>query len=47
MPNVRPCEKLDRLIDRMELLVNDLCDRKDLVVHQRVNQFFYMQRRKS
>lgn len=38
------CQKLLKLIDRMEKLVANLCDRRDLVVHQRVNQFFYMQK---
>ncbi len=37
-------EKLHKLIDRMELLVGDLRVRKDLVIHQRINLFFYMQK---
>lgn len=38
------CEKLPKLIERMQRLVTYLNDRNDLVVHQQVNQFFYMQK---
>jgi len=39
-----PCEKLSKLIERMQRLVACLNDRNNLVVHQQVNQFFYMQK---
>ncbi len=36
---------LSKLIDRMELLVRDLRDRRDdIAVHQQINQFFYLQK---
>ncbi len=38
------CKKLDKLIDRMQRLVNSVGDQKDLAVHRHVNQFFYMQK---
>jgi hypothetical protein len=37
-------EKLAKLIGKMQLLVNVLGERTELVVHQRVDQFFYMQK---
>lgn len=37
-------EKLPKLIERMQQLVTYLNDRNDLVTHQQVNQFFYMQK---
>ena len=37
-------QKLAKLIERMEALVTYLNDRSDLVAHQQVNQFFYMQK---
>lgn len=37
-------EKLPKLIERMQRLVTYLNDRNDLVTHQQVNQFFYMQK---
>lgn len=39
-----PCEKLSKLIERMQSIVTHLKDRNDLVLHQQVNQFFYMQK---
>lgn len=39
-----PCEKLSKLIERMQRIVTHLNDRNDLVLHQQVNQFFYMQK---
>ncbi len=38
------CEKLSKLIERMQRIVTHLNDRNDLVLHQQVNQFFYMQK---
>ncbi|PZR02896.1 MAG: hypothetical protein DI539_27305 [Flavobacterium psychrophilum] len=37
-------EKLPKLIERMQYLVTYLNDRNDLVVHQQLNQSFYMQK---
>jgi len=37
-------EKLSKLIERMQRLATYLNDRNDLVTHQQVNQFFYMQK---
>jgi len=37
-------EKLPKLIARMQHLVTYLNDRNDLVVHQQLNQSFYMQK---
>ncbi len=37
-------EKLPKLIERMKCLVTSLDDRNDLVIHQHVNLFFYMQK---
>lgn len=37
-------ETVRKLIDRMEDLVQILSERKDLHVHQRVDQFYYMQK---
>ena len=37
-------QKLAKLIERMEALVTYLNDRSDLMAHQQVNQFFYMQK---
>ncbi|MDZ7646006.1 MAG: hypothetical protein U5K54_01850 [Cytophagales bacterium] len=37
-------EKLPKLIERMKRLVTRLDDRNDLVIHQHVNLFFYMQK---
>lgn len=39
-----PREKLTKLIERMQRIVTHLNDRYDLVLHQQVNQFFYMQK---
>jgi division protein CdvB (Snf7/Vps24/ESCRT-III family) len=38
------CEKPIKLIDRMQRLVTYLNDRNNLILHQQVNQFFYMQK---
>lgn len=37
-------EKLSKLTEKMQQLVNSLNARQDLVLHERVNQFFYMQK---
>jgi nitrous oxide reductase len=37
-------EKLPKLIKRMQHLVTYLNDRNDLVVHQQLNQSFYLQK---
>ena len=39
-----PCEKLSRLIERMQRIVTHLNSRYDLVLHHQINQFFYMQK---
>ncbi len=38
------CEKLRKLIDHMEQLVGKLSNLKELAVHQRIDQFYYMQK---
>jgi division protein CdvB (Snf7/Vps24/ESCRT-III family) len=38
------CEKPTKLIDRMQRLVTYLNERNNLILHQQVNQFFYMQK---
>lgn len=38
------CEKPTKLIDRMQRLVIYLNERNNLILHQQVNQFFYMQK---
>jgi hypothetical protein len=37
-------EKLPKLIEKMQHLVNSLDARHDLILHKRVNPFFYMQK---
>lgn len=37
-------DKCQKLILRMQWLVENLGERKDLVVHQQLDQFFYMQK---
>src|SRR5690606_26292525 len=38
------CEKPTKLIDRMQRLVTYLNERNNLILHQQVNQYFYMQK---
>lgn len=37
-------EKCKRLVIRTSSLVNDMDRTKDIVIHQHINQFYYMQR---
>ncbi|MBX2956199.1 MAG: hypothetical protein KF846_08580 [Cyclobacteriaceae bacterium] len=37
-------EKLSKLTEKMQQLVNRLHARQDLILHERVSQFFYMQK---